>query len=220
VTTGRRGADKYTLTTYGKQSHSSGIFSERGGYGAIYEASRILDSFRTVIIKEKFLTSNPGTIAGGTTIKDAGDHLEVYGKDNIIASTATVVGDLRFLSEEQRRNARVMMKAIVDSGSLPGTHAEIQFQDGIPSMKPTAANKQLAAQFNQVNLDMGLGTVTEVDPMSRGAGDISFIAANIDCLDGIGPSGKGSHAPGETLNTRELPLLIQRAAIFMYRLTR
>jgi len=56
--------------------------------------------------------------------------------------------------------------------------------------------------------------------MSRGAGDISFIANDITSLDGLGPSGKGSHAPGETLNTKELPLLIQRAAVFMYRLTR
>lgn len=220
ITTGRRGADTYTLTTYGKQSHSSGIFSERGGYGAIYEATRILDSFRVITSKERFLTSNPGTIAGGTTLKDAGDHIVIYGKDNIIASVATVIGDLRFLGEEQRRSARIKMKAIVDKGSLPGTHAEIIFEDGIPSMKPTEANRKLAATFKQVNLDMGLGGVTEVDPMSRGAGDISFIASYITSLDGFGPSGKGSHALGETLNTKEFPLLIQRAAIFIYRLTR
>ena len=112
------------------------------------------------------------------------------------------------------------MKAIVDSGSLPGTHAEIMFKDGIPSMEPNDANRKLAATFNQVSVDMGLGSVTEVDPMSRGAGEISFIAGYITSLDGLGPSGKGSHAPGETINTKELPLLIQRAAIFMYRLTR
>lgn len=103
ITTGRRGADTYTLKTFGKQSHSSGVFSERGGYGAIYEATHILDSFRTVITKIPFLTSNPGTIAGGTTLIDSGDHMEIYGKDNIIASAATVVGDLRFLGEQQRR---------------------------------------------------------------------------------------------------------------------
>lgn len=220
VTTGRRGADTYTLKTYGKQSHSSGIFSDRGGYGAIYEATRILDSFRIVTSTEQFLTSNPGIIAGGTTLKDSGDRVMVYGKDNIIASYATVTGDIRFLSEAQRRAARITMKAIVDNGSLPGTQAEIMFQDGIPSMAPTEANKKLAATFNQVNLDLGLGNVTAVDPMSRGAGDISFIASYISSLDGLGPSGKGAHAPGEIMNTKELPLLIQRAAIFMYRLTR
>ncbi len=220
IITGRRGSDTYTLKTFGKQAHSSGIFSEKVGYGAVYEAARILETFRKTLTSEKFLTSNPGTIAGGTTLIDSSDHMQVYGKDNIIASLATVIGDVRFLSEKQRREARLKMKAIVETRPLPGTRAEIKFEDGIPSMQPTAANKQLAAVFNQVNLDMGFGKVTEVDPMSRGAGDISFIAGNITSLDGLGPSGKGSHAPGETLNTKELPLLIQRAAVFIYRLTR
>ena len=94
------------------------------------------------------------------------------------------------------------------------------FLDGIPSMEPTPANKQLAAMFGQVNADMNLGPLTELDPMLRGAGDISFIASYVSSLDGMGASGKGSHAPGETINIKELPLLIQRAGIYMYRLTK
>lgn len=220
VTTGRRGADMYTLTVHGKQAHSSGIFNDRVGYGAIYEMTRILDSFRVIASSEKFLTSNPGLVAGGTTLKDSGDRVTIYGKDNIVASSAKVVGDIRFLGEEQRYAARTKMKAIVEKDNLPGTTAEIVFEDGIPSMQPTDANKKLAAQFSQLNIDMGLGAAKENDPMSRGAGDISFIASYVTSLDGLGPSGKGSHAPGEILNTKELPLLIQRAALFIYRLTR
>ncbi|HEX8429418.1 hypothetical protein [Hymenobacter sp.] len=49
---------------------------------------------------------------------------------------------------------------------------------------------------------------------------MSLVAQYLDCLDGLGASGKGAHAPGETLNTRELPLLVQRAALMIYRLTR
>ncbi|HLX91063.1 MAG TPA: hypothetical protein VKR32_05240 [Puia sp.] len=30
----------------------------------------------------------------------------------------------------------------------------------------------------------------------RGAGDISFFAASLNCLDGLGASGGGAHAPG------------------------
>jgi hypothetical protein len=33
-------------------------------------------------------------------------------------------------------------------------------------------------------------------------------------------SGKGSHAPGETINLKELPYLIKRAALTIYRLSR
>ena len=36
---------------------------------------------------------------------------------------------------------------------------------------------------------------------------------------GLGSSGKGAHAPGETINLKEYPILIQRAAILIYRLT-
>ena len=55
---------------------------------------------------------------------------------------------------------------------------------------------------------------------SRGAGDISYIAAYVDCIDGLGASGKGAHAPGETINLKELPFLIKRAALTIYRLSR
>ncbi|WP_311181788.1 hypothetical protein [Hymenobacter volaticus] len=68
--------------------------------------------------------------------------------------------------------------------------------------------------------DLGFGPVTAGDPGSRGAGDVSLVAQYLDCLDGLGASGKGAHAPGETLNTKEFPLLVQRAALMIYRLTR
>jgi glutamate carboxypeptidase len=67
---------------------------------------------------------------------------------------------------------------------------------------------------------MGNGAVKAGDPGSRGAGDISYIAAYLDCLDGLGASGRGSHAPGETINLNEFPKLIKRATLVIYRLTR
>ena len=66
---------------------------------------------------------------------------------------------------------------------------------------------------------MGLGPTVAGDPGSRGAGDISYIAKYLDCIDGLGASGKGAHAPGETINLKEFPYLVQRAAILIYRLT-
>ncbi|MFT3702654.1 MAG: M20/M25/M40 family metallo-hydrolase [Agriterribacter sp.] len=220
VVTSRRGADTWKLNVSGMQAHSSGIFGEKAGYGAIYEAARILDSFRVALSTEPYLTFSPGLIAGGTTLIDSTDNVKVYGKDNIVASKATVLGDLRFLGEKQRREARVKMNSIVTNNNLAGTHAAIVFQDGIPSMAPTAGNNALLTEINKVNLAMGLDSVTANQPMERGAGDISFIADYISCMDGLGPNGKGSHAPGEVINTKQLPVLIQRAAIFIYRLTR
>jgi len=111
------------------------------------------------------------------------------------------------------------MKAIVAAG-LPGTQATISFTDGLPAMEPTTGNLALVSQLDKVTRDMGIGGTVAGDPGARGAGDISDIAQYMDCLDGLGASGNGAHKAGETINLKEYPLLIQRAAVFLYRLTR
>jgi glutamate carboxypeptidase len=55
-----------------------------------------------------------------------------------------------------------------------------------------------------------------VDPMVRGAGDISFVAPSVNSLDGFG---SGFHAPGESVDLGRLPLQSKRAALLIYRLT-
>ncbi|EAZ81335.1 M20/M25/M40 family metallo-hydrolase [Algoriphagus machipongonensis] len=221
TTVARRGSSGWTLKTSGKQSHSSGVFRESVGYGAIYEAARILTEFREELAGEQYLTFNPGQIIGGSDISynsESGKG-EAMGKTNIVAREALVTGDLRFLGEEQKEIAREKMKKIV-AKNLNQTDAEIIFEDGLPSMIPTEGNYALAEQLNQLSQDMGLGPVEPGDPGSRGAGDISFVANYLDCLDGLGASGKGAHAPGETINMNEYPALIKRSTLFLYRLTR
>ncbi|WP_035559402.1 M20/M25/M40 family metallo-hydrolase [Hymenobacter sp. IS2118] len=221
VATARRGSSTWQLKTYGKAAHSSGIFKPAVGYGAIYEAARILNSFRETLSQEQYLTFNPGLIVGGSEVNydEAQARGQVVGKTNIIAPGATVTGDLRFLTEEQKEAARTKMRAIVTQ-SLPATRAEITFADGLPGMAPTAGNQQLAALADQTSRDLGFGPVAAGDPGSRGGGDISYVAQYVDCLDGLGVSGKGAHAVGETINLKEFPMLVQRAALMIYRLTR
>jgi glutamate carboxypeptidase len=219
VATARRGASDWRLTVTAKTGHSSGIFTEGAGYGAIYEAARIINTFRAELGHEKYLTFNPGVFIGGSEMefdvkKAAG---KAMGKTNIISPAATVTGDLRFLTEQQKENARHKMRNIV-AHSLHGTNASIVFQDGIPAMEPTAGNAALVKKLDRLTRDLGIGPAHAGDPGSRGAGDISYIARYLDCIDGLGASGKGAHAPGETINMKEFPVLIQRAALFIYRL--
>ena len=221
VATARRGASGWLLNVKAKTGHSSGVFTPYAGYGAIYEAARIVNEFRVQLSTEKYLTFNPGVFIGGSEMnydetKATGTAI---GKTNIISPAVTVTGDLRFLTEDQKSNARKKMQAIVDQ-SLPGTKASIQFEDGIPSMAPTEGNNKVLEVISGVSKDMGAGSTVAGDPGSRGAGDISYIAAYVDCIDGLGASGKGSHAPGETINLNELPYLIKRAALTIYRLSR
>ena len=221
VATARRGSSNWQLKTFGTAAHSSTIFKPAVGYGAIYEAARILNAFRETLSQEQYLTFNPGLLVGGSEVSydEAKAHAEVTGKTNIIAPTATVSGDLRFLTEAQKEAARARMRAIV-AQNLAGTRADITFTDGLPSMAPTPGNQRLAALADQASRDLSLGPVVAGDPGSRGAGDISYVAQYLDCLDGLGAPGKGAHAPGETINLKEFPLLIERAALMIYRLTR
>jgi len=220
VATARRGSSDWKLEVAAKQGHSAGIFSG-GGYGAIYEAARIINSFREKLSNQAYLTFNPGLFAGGSDVSYnvASQSATVSGKTNIISPKTVVIGDLRFLTEDQKERARDTMRQIV-SESLHGTASTISFKDGIPSMPPTAGNLALATMVNDVSIVLGYGAVQPGDPGSRGAGDISYVAGYLDCLDGLGAWGRGAHAPGETINLTAYPQLIKRAALLLYWLTR
>ena len=221
ATVARRGSSNWRLEVTGNQAHSAGVFSPRVGDGAIYEAARILNAFHDELKGEQYLTFNPGTILGGTEVDfdaTAGTG-QVSGKGNIVAKTAVVSGDLRFISEEQKERTRAKMRGIV-ARSLPGTSAKIIFQDSYPAMPPTPGNEALLAQLNQVSLDLGHGPVKPYDPGARGAGDVSFVAPYTSGLDGLGTMGSGAHSPNETMNPKTFQALTQRAALLIYRLTR
>ena len=141
ATVARRGSSGWVLRTGGRRGHSSAIFTPSAGSGAIYEAARILNAFHEEL-PEQYLTFNPGIIAGGATAEVRSGNGTSSGKSNIIADTAIVQGDLRFISEEQKNKTREKMKAIV-ARHLPQTDAQITFEDGIPSMPPTPGNYEL-----------------------------------------------------------------------------
>jgi glutamate carboxypeptidase len=213
----RRSAGSWTVTVTGKSGHSSGVGANN--YGAIYELARILDAFRRELPEDK-LTYNVGLVGGGQTATlDKGRiRLEATGKTNIIAATAVARGDLRAISEDQIARTRDKMRATV-AQSLPGAKAEISFdEDSYPPMPPTEGNRALLARLNVVNTDMGLPQMGELDPSERGAGDISFVAKDVDGLVGLGPASSGSHTASETVDVPSIFKQAKRAAILMSRL--
>lgn len=218
-TVARRGSSNWKLKVTGKQSHSSGIFSANTGAGAIYETSRILNRFYTEL-QEEFLTYNPGNILGGTevVIDSTGTEGTASGKTNIVANTTFVNGDLRFISEEQKNKTREKMRAIAKD-NLPKTSAEITFDDGYPSMPPTPGNMAVLNELSKVSVDLGKGEVKPYNPGLRGAGDISFVAQYLDCLDGLGVQGGGAHAPQEFINLNSLKDIEKRVAVLIHRLS-
>jgi glutamate carboxypeptidase len=216
--TGRRSAGSWTLTVAGRSAHSAGVGP--GDYGAIYELARIIDQLRRELPEDK-LTYNVGLVGGGQTasLDPSKIRLEATGKTNIIAATAVARGDLRAISQEQIDRVEARMRAIV-AQPLAGAHAEISFDEDIyPPMTPTQGNRRLLAELNGVNRDMGLPAMGELDPSKRGAGDISFVAADVDGLAGLGPSSSGSHTASEAVDIPSIFKQAKRAAILMSRLT-
>ena len=220
ATVARRSSTRWILTVEGKQAHSSGIFSDRVGAGAIFEAARILDAFYEELSSQEYLTFNAGTIQGGTDVAydPQLNRGTTFGKNNVVPRRVVVHGGMRTISVEQLERTRDAMRAIV-ADSLPHTSATIEFGEGYPPMFPTAGNRALQQVLSDINEALGRGPMRELDPSRRGAADISFVAPYTDALAGLGALGNGGHTPNESVDLTSLPLAIKRAAILIYRLS-
>jgi glutamate carboxypeptidase len=218
--TARRGTTGWQVTVTGKPSHSSQIFREDVGYGAVFELARVINAFREQMAGEAHLTFNPGVALGGTTAEFDPVQLRgaAFGKTNVVAEHAVASGDLRALSAEQFQKARQTMEAIV-AASLPHTHSTISFDEGYPPMAPTEGNARLLAMYDQASQDLGFGAVTAVSPDRAGAADVSFVAGKIKTIiDGVGLMGRDDHTARETADLATLPSQTKRMAVLLHRI--
>ena len=220
ATIARRSSSGWRLEVTGKQAHSSGIFRDDFGAGAIFEAARIISAFYDEVRGEEHLTFNAGTILGGTDVEYDFEQNRgtTFGKTNVIPRKAIVHGGLRTISIEQLQRAKESMLAVV-AQHLPHTDASISFTDSYPPMSPTDGNKRLQEKFSRINEELGRGPMPALDPSRRGAADVSFVAPYTDALAGLGAIGEGGHTPNESLELDSMPLAIKRAAILIYRLS-
>jgi glutamate carboxypeptidase len=216
----RRGFTGWELRVTARPAHSSQIFRETVGAGAIFEAARVLSGFYQRLSSEALLSFNPGVILGGTTVEfDAVQSRgAAFGKTNVVAERTVVAGDLRTISSEQLATAKQAMQAIARS-SLPHTSSELVFADSYPPMAPTEGNRRLLQLYDQASRDLGTGPVDATDPRSAGAADVSFTAGLVEmAIDGIGQMGKDDHTVDETADLTTLPSQTKRAAVLMKRL--
>lgn len=217
----RRGSSGWTLRVTGTPAHSSQVFREDVGPGAIYETARILTLFLQDLQHEENLTFNPGRIIGGTEIThdDTNSSGTAFGKNNVVAEHTLVTGDLRAVSLDQLDRARAIMTRIV-ADNFPHTSAEISFDDGYPPLAPTEGNARLLEVYSRASQDLRLGAVEAVNPRLAGAADVSFTAGLVDmAIDGLGMSGSAGHTVDETGLMPALPSQAKRAALLMYRLS-
>ena len=217
----RRGTTSWRVDVSGVTGHSSQVFSKELGYGAVYEAARIVNAFREQLAGEPHLTFNPGAFVGGTAAEFDGPTARgtASGKTNVIAAKAVVTGDLRALTVEQFDKAKAAMSRIV-AESLAQTKAELTFDEGYPPLAPTAGNERLLVMYDKASSDLGLGRVEAVSPDRAGAADVSFVAGQVPMIiDAVGMKGRDDHSPSETADLRTLPTQTKRAAVLLLRLS-
>ena len=156
----------WRLRVTGTPAHSSQIFREEIGHGAIFEAARILNAFREKMAGEEHLTFNPGVILGGTAVDYDAAQVRgtASGKTNIIAAADdgrrrpphAVAGAARQGDEDDARDRGGPRRR--------RRHATITFGEGYPPLAPTDGNAKLLAVYDRASRDLGFGPVTAVDP--------------------------------------------------------
>jgi glutamate carboxypeptidase len=136
----------------------------------------------------------------------------------VVAETTLVTGDLRALTLEQREHARAVMERIV-ADSSPRTSASIVFDDSYPPLAPGDGNRRLLGLVDQASRDLGLGTLSPVDPARAGAADVSFLAGTVPMvIDAMGLKGSGGHTVLETARLQTLAVQAKRVAVTISRL--
>ena len=220
IVVSRRGSTSWQLKVTGTPAHSSQVFQPEVGYGAIYETARILDGFRTALSAEPNLTFNPGVIVGGTdtALDEDTSAGTAFGKENVVARSVLVNGDIRALSPQQLVDAKSKMQEIV-AAHLNGTGATLEFSDSYPPLAPSEGNYRLLGMYDAVSQDLGFGPVAAVDPRKAGAADVSFTSGLVEmAIDGAGLMGWGGHTDDEIADMNTLPQQTQRMAVLLYRL--
>ena len=100
-------------------------------------------------------------------------------------NTVVVHGGIRTISPEQLDRAQEAMLSVVTT-NLPHTTATLTFDEGYPAMAPTDGNMALQSMLSDINEALGRGPMPALDPLKRGAADVSFVAPYTDALAGLG----------------------------------
>ena len=154
----------------------------------IYELARILDAFRREL-PEPNLTFNVGLIAGGATAeldRRPDPARAPPARPTSSPPSPSPAATCAPCRPSRTTGCMAKMRAIV-ARHLPGASAEIAFdEDGYPPMAPTAGNPGAARPAERGQPRPRPAEMGALDPLKRGAGDISFVAADVDGLVGLG----------------------------------
>ena len=183
--------------------------SERDGWCHLYLYDGVKGVVKSQITKGDWAVRRPDVRPGGWAFQYANAHYPD------VDDTAVVV--------------MAMNRAMGTTGTFTIDRARF-FRESLPPSVYVCASyyQKWFLGLRQMLLDHGLIDADEVQAghalrpgvaLKRGAGDISFVAADVDGLAGLGPYSTGDHAPGEAVDIPSIARQATRAAILMSRLS-
>ena len=169
---GRRGTTAWTLTVTGKPAHSSQIFRPDIGYGAIFEAARILNAFRETLgrraapdVQSRARARRHAGASSTPCRRAARRSARTTSSPNTRSSRATCercrTSSSRSAREAHGGDRRPRRRSRRRGRRLPSTRA-------IRRSRRPMAIAQLLALYDQASRDVGAGPVTAVDPDRAG----------------------------------------------------
>ncbi|WP_231974111.1 M20/M25/M40 family metallo-hydrolase [Pseudonocardia sp. HH130630-07] len=189
--TARWGSTRLRLTCTGRESHAA--LAPEDGVSAVDELVDQLVAARALAVATPGVLCNAGTLGGG-------------GRTNVVAGHAWCDLGLRF--ETPAAETAVLDRLAAPEPVRPGAVVRGE----ILASRPPWPGGPGCAELLALAARAGAACGQDVDGRpARGAADTNLVGdLGVPVLDGLGPQGRGAHAPDEQIRLDSLP---ERAAL-------
>ena len=201
VVTGRKGGVFMRLDVTGKAAHSGNDRAD--GVSAIEEIARKIPQLHAITDRERGISCNVGTIAGGVVV-------------NMVAPSATAELDLRFIDPPHRDVAMGEIERIVAHTHLAGASSRLAITGEFKPLVAREESKRLYAHYAACAAALGQAVREE---FAGGCADSGFAASvGTPTICGVGPIGGRAHTPEEYLEIASIVPRAQALALAIMRL--
>lgn len=179
----RKGGSFARVSFKGIAGHCGYMFSN-GSRSAISEMARwIVKLENELISRERNTTVNIGIVNGGT-------------KSNVVAENANMRVDIRYSIPGEKERAQAVFDELMSSAKKNGIEVELKLTTK-PALNPTNEGWEYIRHLEKLFRNNGM----EFKLRERGGFSDANIIAPLGpvCIDGMGPSGDGSHSDREYL---------------------
>jgi len=198
ATTSRKGISKYIFEITGHAVHSSKCYI---GANAIAEAAYKIIELEKLKSPDG-LTCNCGLISGGTA-------------ENTVAERCTFTADIRFTTNEEKKQAEKLIKKIANTSFVEGTECTVKLASYRVAMEYKAENEKLLEEMNRIYKENGLPVLTA--EKGTGGADASDLSAfGIPTVDSLGVEGGNIHSINEFAYLASLAESAKRMAAVAY----